>query len=83
MCYILEGDSAIILRADEVFKILEHVIDNNYEWPPVNTVVYDDLGLICKRRDTFLHQKQIYSTKLDTAKQFFLESRERVQGLNN
>ena len=30
-CYILKGGSAIILRAGEVFKKIEHVIDNNYK----------------------------------------------------
>ena len=30
-CYILKGESAIILRAGEVFKKIEHVIDNNYK----------------------------------------------------
>ena len=76
MCYILEGDSAIILRAGEVFK-------RRCKWPSVNSVVNDALGLILKRHDTFMHHKQIYSTKLDTSKRIVLESNERVQGLNN
>ena len=50
-CYILEGESAIILRDDDVFKRIEHVIDDNYKFPSVNRVVDDALGLIFKRRD--------------------------------
>ena len=65
-CYILEGDSAIILIANEVFKRLEHVIYKNYKWASVNRVVDDYIGLIINRRGTFMHQKQISSTKLDT-----------------
>ena len=82
-CYILEGGSEIIIRDYKVFKKLEHVIDNNYECPSVNRVVGDSLGLIIKRRDTFLHQKHTSSTKLGTEKLIVLESNERVQGLNN
>ena len=64
-CYILEGDIEIILRSIEYFKRLEHVIYDNYKWSSFNIVVNDDLVLILKRRDTFLHQKHIFSTKLD------------------
>ena len=80
--YSLEGDSKNILRANEVFKRLEHAIDNNYEWPPVNRVFNDVIGLILKKSDIFMHQKQNYSNKLDTSI-FFLEANERVEGLNN
>ena len=68
MCYILEGVSAIILRSDEVLKRLEHVIEENYKWSLINRFFDDNLGQILKRRDTFLHQKHIYSTKIDTIK---------------
>ena len=81
-CYILERDSAIIFLADEFFKRLEHLIDDNYEWPSFNRVVDDSLGQIIKRRDIFLHQKHISSTKLDTGKNIVLKANERVQGLN-
>ena len=79
----MKGESAIILRSDEVFKRLEHVIYNNYELPSVNRVVDDALCLILKRRDTFLHQKQISGPKLDRAKLIVIEANEHVQGINN
>ena len=82
-CFILEGDSEIILRADELFKRLEHVIYDNYEWPSVNRVIDYALGLILKIRDTFLHQKYISSTNLDTAKRIVIGSNECLQGINN
>ena len=44
------------------------MIDNNYKFSSVDRVVDDDLGLILKRRDTFLHQKHISSTKIYTGK---------------
>ena len=79
-CHILEGDSAIILISDEVFKMPEHVIDEKYEWPSVHRVVNDDLGLIMKWHDTFLYQKQISSTDPDMAKLTVIEANERMQG---
>ena len=79
----MEGGAEIILRDYEVFKRLERVVDNNYEWPSVNRVVGDSLDLIIKRSETFLHQKHTSSTKLGTEKIIILESNERVQGLNN
>ena len=59
------------------------MIYNNYKWPSVNIVVDGTLGLILKRSDTFLHQKQISVTKIYTAKTIVLEANECVQGLNN
>ena len=70
--YILEGDSKRVLISYEVFNSTEHAIDKNYKWSSVNRVFDDTLGLICKRRDTFLYQKQMYSTKLEMAKQILL-----------
>ena len=82
-CYILEGESAIILRPDEIFKRLEHVIDGNYEWPSLNRVADNALGLNLRRRDTFKNHKQISMTKLNTAKIIFLEANGSVQVINN
>ena len=61
-----KGTQQYFFIANEFFKRLEHVIYDNYEWPQVNRFVDDTLGLILKRRDTFLHQKHISITKLDT-----------------
>ena len=83
MCKILEERSEIILRSDEVFKRLEHVIDDNYEWSSVKRVVYDSLGLILKRRDIFLHHKQISSINIYTSKQIVIKANEHVKSLNN
>ena len=81
--YILEGEPAIILRSDEIFKRLEHVIDGNYKWPSLNRFADNALCLNLKRCDTFMNHKQISMTKLDTAKLIFLEANGRVQGINN
>ena len=59
------------------------MIDDNYEWPSVNRVVGDALCQIIKRRDSFLHQKQISSTNLDTEKRIVLEANACLQGLNS
>ena len=83
LCYILEGEPAIILRSDEIFKRLEHVIDGNYKWPSLNRFADNALCLNLKRCDTFMNHKQISMTKLDTAKLIFLEANGRVQGINN
>ena len=81
--YILEGDSEIILRAYEFFKSIEHAMDNKYEWRSVSRVFNDAICLILKRRDIFMYQKQISSTKLDTEILTVIESNEKVQGINN
>ena len=83
MCYILEEGSALILRSDEVFKRLEHVIDDNYEWSSVKRVVDDALALILKRRDIFLHHQQISSINIYTSKQIVIKANEHVKILNN
>ena len=54
------------------------MIDDKYEWPSVIRVVGDALGLILKRRESFLNQKQISSTNLDTEKRNFLQVNECV-----
>ena len=74
MLHFGRGLSNIFFRANEVFKRLEHMIYDNYEWPQVNRFVDDTIGLILKRRDTFLHQKHISITKLDTEKNIVLEA---------
>ena len=51
---------------------------DNYKWPSVNRVVDYALVLIIKRREKFLHRKQISSTNLDTEKRNFLEVNECV-----
>ena len=72
-CYILEGDSTTVLISVVFFNRLEHVIYDDYKHTSVNIVVDDSSGLIIKRRGTFLHQKNISSTKLDAEKQLFLK----------
>ena len=63
-CYMVEGDSCLILRAESIFQRIEKTIENGCFFPTLNGAVDKTLQCIMEERSTFIAENDITTADL-------------------